>query len=350
MRMRPEAAPMSIRVGNPDGGANSAGTGEGGDFHRDRIPTQFLLDASKTVLARNESPDLPFRYSLNPYRGCEHGCIYCYARPSHEYLGFSSGLDFESRIMVKKDAAELLRRQFSSRAWEPQTVMLSGNTDCYQPIERRFRLTRACLQVFLDFQNPVSIITKNHLITRDVDILSRLAENNLTAVMFSITTLDADLAKRMEPRTSAPHRLLEAIETLAAHGVPVGVNVAPVIPGLTDEEIPAILEAAKNAGASYSGYILLRLPHSVKDLFVEWIGREYPLKAQKVIGRIKQTRGGELSCSVWGQRHSGTGNVAQNIEQLYRIASRRLGFNTSRPALDATQFRQYDHAQRDLFS
>lgn len=314
-----------------------------------KITTQFLLDKSKSVLARNESPDLPFRYSINPYRGCEHGCIYCYARPSHEYLGFSSGLDFETRIMVKQNAADLLRQQFSAHSWKPQVVCLSGNTDCYQPVERTLKITRELLTVFRDFRNPVSVITKNYLVCRDIDILSDLANNKLTAVMLSITTLDDELTKTMEPRTSAPHRRLEAIETLAKNNIPVGVNVAPVIPGLNDEEIPHILKNAKDAGAMFAGYIMLRLPYQVKDLFIEWIQRKYPLKASKVINRIKQVRDGELSCSVFGERLKGTGTIARNIEQLFAVSCRKHSLDTFKVKLDVTRFRRYDTLQTNLF-
>jgi len=314
-----------------------------------KIPTQFLLDNSKSILAKNESPDLPFRYSINPYRGCEHGCIYCYARPSHEYLGFSSGLDFESRIMVKKNAAELLQKQFSSRSWQPQVVCLSGNTDCYQPVERSLNITRNLLTVFRDFRNPVSVITKNHLVTRDIDILKELAERNLTAVMVSITSLDGELSKQMEPRTSAPHRRLEAIELLSKNNIPVGVNIAPVIPGLNDEEIPIILKSAKDAGALFAGYIMLRLPYQVKDLFTDWLQHTYPLKSNKVINRIKQVRDGEMSCSMFGQRLIGTGTIAKNIEQLFKTSATRLELNTAKLELDTTQFKRSSNNQLDIF-
>ena len=314
-----------------------------------KTPTQFLIDNSKSVLARNESPDLPFRYSINPYRGCEHGCIYCYARPSHEYLGFSPGLDFETRIMVKQNAADLLRKQFSSRSWNPQVVCLSGNTDCYQPVERTLKVTRELLTVFRDFRNPVSVITKNYLVTRDIDILKDLAQRNLTAVILSVTSLDAGLTKKMEPRTSAPHRRLEAIEMLARNGIPVGVNVAPVIPGLNDDEIPAILGKAKEAGAMFAGYIMLRLPYQVKDLFIGWIERAYPLKSKKVINRIKQVRDGEMSCSLFGERLKGTGNIAKNIEQLFTLTCRKHSLHTSKPGFDTSRFRRFDSSQTDLF-
>ncbi len=314
-----------------------------------RIQTRYYADDSKTILARNDSPDLPFDYSLNPYRGCEHGCIYCYARPSHEYLGFSSGLDFETRIMVKMRAPDLLRESFGQRAWRPQSVALSGNTDCYQPIERTLKLTRACLEVFLDHRNPVSLITKNFLITRDADILEQLARRNLTAVMLSITTLDIELAKKLEPRTSAPERRLAAISLLAERGIPVGVNIAPVIPGLNDEEIPRILSRAKEEGASFAGYIMLRLPHGVKELFTEWIRNYYPLRASKVINRIRQVHDGDLSCSVFGARLKGRGEVAQTIGKLFESGVRKFCLGARNIKYDLTQFRRHGSRQPGLF-
>jgi DNA repair photolyase len=322
---------------------------ETADGEESRIPTVFYDDNSRSILAENESPDIPFSYSLNPYRGCEHGCVYCYARPSHEYLGFSSGLDFETRIMVKRSAPSLLRKTLGSKSWTPQVVALSGNTDCYQPVERKLKITRACLEVISEYGNPVSIITKNFLVTRDIDILAPMAERRLTAVLLSITTLDPELANTMEPRTSLPDRRLKAISILAGNGIPVGVMVAPVVPGLTDSEIPDILSAAKTAGASFAGYMLLRLPYQVKDLFVEWIGRKYPQRAAKVINRIRDTRDGELSCSVFGKRMRGTGQIAQNIEQLFYTSCRKMGFAQSRIQLDTTQFRRSGAAQTDLF-
>jgi DNA repair photolyase len=322
---------------------------ESADGEESRIPTVFYDDNSRSILAENESPDIPFSYSLNPYRGCEHGCVYCYARPSHEYLGFSSGLDFETRIMVKRNAPGLLRKTLGSKSWTPQVVALSGNTDCYQPVERKLQITRACLEVFSEYRNPVSIITKNFLITRDIDILSPMAERRLTAVLLSITTLDPELANAMEPRTSPPDRRLKAISMLAGNGIPVGVMAAPVVPGLTDSEIPDILSTAKTAGASFAGYMLLRLPYQVKGLFVDWIERNYPQRAAKVINRIRDTRDGELSCSVFGTRMRGSGQIAQNIEQLFHTASRKTGLAHSKIQLDTTQFRRSGATQTDLF-
>ncbi|HWF18874.1 MAG TPA: PA0069 family radical SAM protein, partial [Verrucomicrobiae bacterium] len=228
--------------------------------------TQFLRDHSSTIIATNDSPDVGFEASVNPYRGCEHGCIYCYARPTHEYLGFSAGLDFETRIMVKDRAPELLRAELSSPKWKPKTISISGVTDCYQPVERKLKLTRGCLQVLAEFRNPVGIVTKNHLVTRDIDVLSELARYNCSVVFVSVTTLDTDLRKVMEPRTSPPASRLAAIEALANAGIPVGVMVAPVVPGLTDHEMPNILAAAVKAGAKFAGYVTLRLPYAVAPL------------------------------------------------------------------------------------
>jgi len=244
--------------------------------------TQFFADSSKSIIAYNDSPDVGFDASVNPYRGCEHGCVYCYARPSHEYLGFSAGLDFETKIIVKEDAPELLRKQLSSRAWKPQLVALSGNTDCYQPVEKQKQLTRRCLEVLLDFRNPVVIITKNHLVTRDVDILSELARYDCVGVTLSVTTLDHKLSSLLEPRASRPARRLAAIKILADAGVPVGYLQAPMIPGLTDSEAPAIATAAAKAGATFSGYVALRLPYAVKELFEQWLDQHYPDKKQKI--------------------------------------------------------------------
>ncbi|MCB0833180.1 MAG: PA0069 family radical SAM protein, partial [Bacteroidetes bacterium] len=257
-----------------------------------RVPTQYLADASKSILAKNDSPDIPFTYSINPYRGCEHGCIYCYARPSHEYLGYSSGLDFETRILVKHDAAALLEKEFRNPRWVPEAICLSGNTDCYQPVERKLEITRSLLKVFLRYRNPVRIITKNHLVTRDLDLLSELARLNLVGALISITTLDPELAHRMEPRTSLPKKRLQTIEAMAKAGVPVGVMTAPVIPGLNDHEIPEILRMASEAGATSAGYTVVRLTHSLKELFKDWLAREYPARSEKVIHSIEDTRHG----------------------------------------------------------
>jgi len=313
------------------------------------LPTTFYSDTSRTILAKNDSPDLPFAYSVNPYRGCEHGCIYCYARPSHEYLGFSAGLDFETKIMVKMDAAELLAGQLNRRSWEPQMVALSGNTDCYQPAERKLLLTRRILEVFLDYRNPVSLITKNALVVRDIDIIGEMARLGLIHVMLSITTMDAGLARTMEPRTSHPQKRLDAIGELARCGVPVGVNVAPVVPGLTDEEIPAILSAARDHGATSASYILLKLPGAVEPLFLDWLNRSLPLRAGKIVSRIQDTRGGRLNDSRFGLRMTGAGEIAGAIGTLFALRAARLGLSTRWEKLSTSQFRRPSKTQLEIF-
>src|SRR5690606_17272479 len=265
----------------------------------------LLQDTTRSILAWNDSPDVGFDVGINPYRGCEHACVYCYARPTHEYLGFSAGLDFETRIMVKRQAPGLLEEALAKPSWRPRTIALSGNTDCYQPAERRLRITRRCLEVLAEFRNPVGIITKSYLVARDVDLLAELARHDAAAVVLSITTLRPELQRSMEPRAASPGRRLGAIRVLAAAGVPVGVNVAPVIPGLTDHELPSILEAAREAGASFAGMIVLRLPHGVKELFEEWLGQAVPERKAKVLNRIRALRGGALYDSRFNVRGRG---------------------------------------------
>ena len=317
----------------------------------DPLPrTAFLRDVSRSILVRNESPDVGFEVSVNPYRGCEHGCIYCYARPYHEYLGFSCGLDFETKVLVKEDAPELLRAALSSARWTPQVIVLSGVTDPYQPVERRLRITRGCLEVLADFRNPVAVITKNHLVTRDVDLLARLAEHGAAAVTLSITTLDTDLQRAMEPRACTPARRLLAIRTLADAGVPVGVNIAPVIPGLTDHEIPRILAAAAEAGATRAGFIMLRLPYAVKELFETWLAQHYPERKGKVLGRVREVRGGRLNDPRFGTRMRGEGPYARQIAHLFRVTRRKLGLDRDRRPLSTVAFRRPDEsAQLGLF-
>ncbi|HKI98666.1 MAG TPA: PA0069 family radical SAM protein [bacterium] len=303
-----------------------------------RRRTEFFVDTSKSVLSRNDSPDLGFEYSLNAYRGCEHGCMYCYARPSHEYLGFSAGLDFESRIVIKPDAPALLERAIRAKGWQPQAVLLSGNTDCYQPAERRLRLTRGCLEVFLHHGHPVQLITKNALVLRDLDLLQRMAARNLAHVTISITSLDAHLAAVMEPRASAPHKRLEAVAALHAAGVPVGVNTAPLIPGLNDHEAPRILEEAAVRGAAWGNYILVRLSHGLGELFEAWLERHFPERKERVLGAIRQMRGGELNDSRWGRRMRGEGVRADALSTLYEVTCRRLGLNRQRHELSTAHF------------
>jgi DNA repair photolyase len=311
--------------------------------------TLFFRDQSRSVLTTNDSPDLPFECSLNPYRGCEHGCVYCYARPTHEYLGLSAGLDFESRIFVKEDAPELLRRELSSKSWRPQNVSIGGVTDPYQPIERRLELTRRCLEVFAEFRNPVSLVTKNALVTRDQDLLEELARVNACMAFISVTTLDPELARVMEPRASAPAARLRAIEELASAGVPVGVMTAPVIPGLTDHEIPAILEAAARAGACTAGYVALRLPFGVKDLFAQWLDHHFPSRKEKILGRLRDMRSGKLSDSEFGQRMTGQGEWAELFAQMYQLHLKRNNLSERGPELSAAAFTNGRPKQRSLF-
>lgn len=301
--------------------------------------TFYYKDQSRSFISYNNSPDIGFDAGINPYRGCEHGCIYCYARPYHEYLGFSAGLDFESKIMVKLDAPELLRQELSAKKWRPQVLALSGVTDVYQPVERKLKLTRRCLEVLLDFRNPVSIITKNHLITRDTDILKELARFDCVSVAISLTTLDLELRRIMEPRTSAPDRRLAAIEALAQAGIPVGVMTAPVIPGLNDQEIPALVKEAAKAGARWAGFTIVRLPYAVKEIFSDWLERHFPGRKKKVLAKICACHQGRLSDSRFGQRMRGEGVLAEQIAKLHRSACRQAGLGGFKFKLSTEHFR-----------
>ena len=324
---------------------------EGWTMLQDPSPTtRFHRDASRKILVTNDSPDVGLSVGLNPYRGCEHGCVYCYARADHEYLGFSPGLDFETRILVKEKAPELLRRELRSRSWIPRTVMLSGGTDPYQPVERRLELTRRCLEVFAEARNPVGLITKNRGVVRDLDLLRELARHQAVGVTLSVTTLRRSLQKVMEPRTSTPVQRLDAIRVLADAGVPVGVNLAPLIPGLNDEEIPAILQAAAEAGARWAGAILLRLPHGVRDLFADWLARHFPDRRERVLNRLRDAYGGRLYDGRFGVRGRGRGPYADQLRALFRGAARRHGLETTPPALSAAHFRRPGPAgQLELF-
>ena len=302
------------------------------------LRTTFMRDSSRSIVTENKSPDIPFSFSINPYRGCEHGCAYCYARPTHEYLGFSAGLDFESKIFVKENAAELLREKLMSRSWEPQLIAISGVTDCYQPIERKLKLTRACLEVLEKFRNPCGLITKNALVTRDLDILERMAKLQLVNVFLSVTTLDEELGAALEPRTSRPQSRLRAIRELAERGIPVGVNVAPIIPGLTDHELPRILEEAAKAGATMAGFVPVRLPLTVLPIFSEWLEVHRPEKKEKVLGLIRSLRGGKLNDANFGSRMTGEGAVADNIRQMFQIYSRKYGLNKKYQKLSTEHF------------
>lgn len=304
-----------------------------------KVPTVYLPDSSRSVISENDSPDLGFRYSLNPYRGCSHGCAYCYARPTHEYLGLNAGIDFESKVFVKERAPELFRDWLARDKYDPDVVVMSGVTDCYQPAERDFQITRRCLEVALAARQPIGIITKNALVTRDLDILSEMAKYNIVGVGISITTLDAELARTMEPRTSTPAARLRAVTALTNAGVPAKVMTAPIVPGLNDHEIPALLEAASEAGAVAANYILLRLPYAVKPIFLDWLTRTQPLKQERVESRIKSTRDGKLSNAEFGKRMRGTGEIADQIGRTFRIFAKRYGLDRKTPPLDVTQFR-----------
>jgi DNA repair photolyase len=321
---------------------------EGCDEDQPNPRTIFLRDDSQSIIARNNSPDVGFDASINVYRGCEHGCAYCYARPSHEYLGFSAGLDFETKIVVKENAPELLRAALSKKSWTPEVLAMSGVTDCYQPIERRLQLTRRCVAVLAEFRNPLGIVTKNHLVTRDKDLFAELARFNAIAVTISITTLDGALAKTLEPRASPPSRRLAAVEELAAAGIPVRVLMAPVIPGLTDHEMPALLQACAKAGARDAGFVALRLPWAVAPLFEAWLDRHAPGSKDKVLNRIRDMRGGKLNDSRFGVRMRGEGFFAEQLRELFRLAHHKAGFPQDIAPLSTASFR-VPKAQLDLF-
>jgi DNA repair photolyase len=311
--------------------------------------TIFFRDATRTAIAHNDSPDIGFEFSLNPYRGCEHGCIYCYARPFHEFLGFSAGLDFETRIMVKHDMPRLLRKELSSPSWEPKLISISGVTDAYQPVERRLGITRACLEILAEFRNPVGIVTKSSLVRRDADLLSRLAAHNAAAVCLSVTSLDNELAAVMEPRAASPRNRLEAIRDLSAASVPAGVMIGPVIPGLNDHEINAILAAAAEAGATFAAYVLLRLPMGVADLFQDWLERHFPQRKEKILSRLRSLRGGKLNESQFGKRFQGHGIWDEQIRSLFELSCKRHGLNTSYPKLSAAAFSRPGASQLALW-
>jgi len=339
-------------LGNPANRFEAIRLEPDADWNPDEDPlprTQFLRDHSVSIIAWNDSPDLGFNASLNPYRGCEHGCVYCYARPTHEYLGFSSGLDFETKIMVKENAAQLLRAELESPKWQPQIIVMSGNTDCYQPVERKLKITRACLEVLAEFRNPVSLITKNALVTRDIDMLADLARHHAASVCLSITSLDPELRRVMEPRTSPAAARLGAIRQLAAAGIRVSVNVAPIIPGLNDHEIPAILQAAAEAGATGAGFTILRLPHANTELFVQWLATHYPHRKDKVLNQLRTMRDGKLYDAQWGSRMKGEGLFAEQIQRIFDVARRKAGIKNDQPPLSTAAFRRPGGVQMKLF-
>jgi DNA repair photolyase len=313
------------------------------------LRTTFLRDDSQSILSRNSAEDLSFDFSVNPYRGCEHGCSYCYARPYHEYLGYSAGLDFESRIIVKTDAPELLERELARRRSCPGKIAMSGVTDCYQPVERKLELTRRCLEVMARFRQPVALITKNALVARDLDHLAELARHGAVCVYLSITTLDPKLARILEPRASSPRARLDAIRALADAGVPVGPSAAPMIPGLNDHELPAILAAAKEAGASFATYSMVRLPGAVAGIFEGWLDRHFPDRKDKILNRIRAAQGGALNNPTPVERMRGSGAAAGQLRALFHATCRRLDLATRPPELSTTAFRRLSPGQGELW-
>ena len=300
--------------------------------------TQFIEEHSKTLVSVSDSPDLGHVHSINPYRGCEHGCIYCYARNSHEYWGYSAGLDFETKIIVKKNAPQLLEKLFNSKNWEPSTIFFSGNTDCYQPGEKKYRITRQLLEICLRYRNPVSVLTKNALVLRDLDLFEKLAKLNLVHAAVSITSLNEDLRTALEPRTVTGKRRLQVVKALHEVGVPMGVMTAPIIPGLNDQEIPAIVQAAAEHGALWSNYTIVRLNGAIATLFEEWINHHFPDRAAKVLNQIKECHGGAVNDSHFGRRMVGEGHFAENIRQLHDFACRKYFKEKELQALDTSLF------------
>src|SRR6185369_12920883 len=291
------------------------------------IQTTVSIDATRTIIARNQSPDIPFSQSINPYRGCEHGCIYCYARPTHAYFGLSTGLDFETKLFAKPDAAKLLAEELRKPGYKPSAIALGTNTDPYQPIEREMKITRSVLETLAAFNHPFSIVTKSALVVRDLDIIAPMAAKRMARVFISVTTLDRELARKLEPRASTPPKRLEAIKALAGAGVPIGIMTAPIIPALTDWEIERLLEAGRAAGAQSAGYTVMRLPFEIKDLFAQWLEAHAPGKAKHVLSLVRQVRDGKLNDPNFGTRMRGTGTYAELIAKRHRLACERLGFN-----------------------
>lgn len=314
-----------------------------------KIKTEYIAVSPKTIINKVHSPDVPMDYSVNPYQGCEHGCIYCYARPTHEYWGYSAGLDFESKILIKTNAASLLQKELSARSYVPRPIMFSGNTDCYQPAEKKFELTRKMLHVLNDFNNPVGIITKNSLVLRDLDILKRMAEKNQAAVTISLTSLDESTRRVLEPRTSSSYNRLKAIEILAKNNIPVRVNIAPIIPAINDFEIPKLLASAANAGANDATYIIVRLNHVVGDIFTEWAKEHFPDRAEKILSLVTDIHQGNLGDTNFKSRMRGAGAVAQQIRDLFKINEKKYFPDAQRIQLDSSQFKKIRNGQLGLF-
>ncbi|MEX2671507.1 MAG: PA0069 family radical SAM protein [Phycisphaeraceae bacterium] len=325
------------------------------DEHTDpagrQIQTLVLRDQSRSILNPVDSPDIGFAWSINPYRGCEHGCIYCYARPGHEYLGLSSGLDFETKIFAKPDAPDLLRKELARPRWYGETIAMSGVTDCYQPVERKLRITRGCLELFADCRQPVGIVTKSRLVLRDLDLLKTLAEHDAVRVAVSLTTLDKKLAAKMEPRAASPADRLETIRQLSAAGIPVIAMLAPIVPALNDREIPALLKASAEAGAASASYVMLRLPYQIKDLFTDWLTEHFPDRRSHVEKLLRESRSGKLYDAQFGDRMKGTGPYAEQIAQTVRIFKQRYNLNRPLRPMSSASFRrpQKDKNQLTLF-
>jgi DNA repair photolyase len=325
---------------------------ENADGSTNRVERQVFFDRTQTIINHvSKTADVPFDWTLNPYRGCEHGCIYCFARPYHEYLGFSCGLDFETKIMAKPDAAKLLKQELASPNWKPEPIVMSAITDIYQPIEHKMRIARQCLEVLADCGQPVTTMTKSALVLRDTDLWSRLAEMNAGRVTITLVTLDADLAQKLEPRASSPAGRLRAIRELSAVGIPVSVNIAPIIPGLTDTELPAILEAIAEAGARRAAWVMLRLPYQIKDLFLDWLQRSvHPDRAKKVESQIRQMRGGKLYEASYPNRRRGRGHLPEQIAQTFDVFTRKYGLNRDIRPLSTAHFRRPERGgQMSLF-
>jgi DNA repair photolyase len=312
-----------------------------------RIQTEVFTDFPKNIISKNDSPDIPFTYSINPYQGCEHGCVYCYARNSHEFWGYNVALDFESKIIAKPNAPELLRKKFNSKSWKPEKIVLSGNTDCYQPIEKKLKITRNLLKIFLEFGNPLGVITKNVLVLRDMDLLKELAKENLVHVVFSISSLDEKLRQKLEPRSATGYKKLQAIRKFKNTGVPVSVLLSPIIPGLNDHEIPTIIRESSNYGADDINMTMIRLNGAIGTVFIDWIKRHFPEKEKKIINQIKSLHHGKLSESRFGYRMRGEGQLAHSIYQLFRTVKSHYFKKNMVKKLDTTRFTRY--SMKSLF-
>jgi len=319
------------------------------DWEQDDRKTEYIFDESKTVVNEVKSPDVGMMFSLNPYQGCEHGCIYCYARNSHEYWGYSAGLDFESRIVVKKNAPQLLRKFFENKNWQPAPLSLSGNTDCYQPIERKMRITRQLLEICLEFRNPVGVLTKNALVLRDLDIIKELASHKLIRVFTSITSLDEELRKVMEPRTATYKSRLKVLETLSKNGVPTGIMNAPLVPGLNDIHMPSVLKAASEAGAKWAGYTVVRLNGAIGGIFHDWLHKTFPDRAEKVWNLICACHDGQVNDSRWGTRTVGDGKFSELIRAQFQLYCRKYHLNEDHMEMNTNDFRRIKNGQLPLF-